>query len=137
MCTLVFCASKGWYQRLHDICYTDICYRTLCDICYRTFAIRDICYARHLLYATFAIGQKFQKFRKIPKNKKIPKIPKNSENSKKFQKNPKKSEKIRKFPIANVAHSHLKIAYEKDDQSHLAFKIGPKHILPQAVDQGR
>ena len=38
-----------YQRRLHDICYTDICYRTLCDICYRTFAIRDICYTRHFL----------------------------------------------------------------------------------------
>ena len=34
-------------------------------------------------------------------------------------------------------NSQLKIAYEKDNQSHLAFNIGPIWALLLAVDQGR
>ena len=39
--------------------------------------------------------------------------------------------------LGELDSRYLKIAYEKDDQSPLAFKIGPIHTLPQAVDQSR
>ena len=41
------------------------------------------------------------------------------------------------FWIVIFYYSLMKIAYEKDDQSPLAFKIGTIHTLAQAVDQGR
>ena len=41
------------------------------------------------------------------------------------------------YPSKLEPNSLLKIAYEKDDQSPLAFKIGPIWALAQEVNQRR